>query len=136
MRVVTQLRCYGAGHQAGLRRFAHRGQMVFGHHVVDLVRQDASQLGLIGHRIHQALGHKHVSTGRCKGVVARVVQDGKSPGQIGAIGLQADPAAQAIHIALQGHIPVQGFGAQEHRGKLAAHFDFLGLVDLFHRLRQ
>ena len=134
--IVVQLRADQLRDDAGAGILADGFQMVLLHHMADLMGQYAGELRLVGQAVDQAFGDEHVAAGCGKRVEAVVIENGEGPGQVGAAGLQADPASQLIDVALQLHVGMQGLAAQQNRGQLPADFHFLRRIDLRRRLRQ
>src|SRR6185503_17013019 len=56
------------------------------------------------------------------------------PRQVGALGLQREPATDAIHVALQVLVLRQRRGAEQARRHVLADLDLLGLADVAGRL--
>ena len=90
-----------AGQQTCLGTFAHGFKVVLAHHVLDFMRQNAGQFGLVVQGVHQSFGHKHIAPGSREGIEARVVQYPESPRQVRPGRLQGNPATQPVHVALQ-----------------------------------
>ncbi|MNC87676.1 hypothetical protein D3C83_34180 [compost metagenome] len=96
----------------------------------DLVREHAGQLGLVAHLRHQPARDEDVPAGRGEGVQLRRVEHAELPRQVGALGLRGEPAADAVHVALQALVGDERRSAEQLRGELAADLDLLLFGDL------
>jgi hypothetical protein len=77
---------------------------------------------------------KIVPPGTAKGVELRRLHHAELPWQVGALGLRREPAADAVHVALQVLVFRERRGAEQARGHVLADLDLLGLGDVGRRL--
>ena len=102
----------------------------------DFVGQNARQLSLVCHSVNQTFGDDNIATGCGKRVVARVIKHAKGPFQVGSVRVKCNPTSQAVDVALQAHVWMQGLAAQQDGCQGSADFNLFGFVYLLDRLGQ
>ena len=100
-------------------------QMMLADHVADFMGQHPGQLGLALQQAVQAARDEDIAAGRGEGVHVVRIDHAEVPGQVGALALVGDPAADVVDVFLQLCVLDQGCRAEQVAGDLPPDRDLL-----------